>query len=107
MGIKGDKMTQGSVLSAEILLEKLVGLGDITSKKMFGGHGIFHEGKMFGIIDSKGKGFMKADEEMKEEMVNMGAEQHSRMPYYSISDAIFKDQNKLKALAKRSIDLSK
>jgi len=54
MGVKGDKTSQDSVLAAELLVEKLISIGSITSKKMFGGHGIFHEGKMFAIVDSKG-----------------------------------------------------
>ena len=46
MGEKGKKLSQESVISAELLLEKLSQIGGLTSKKMFGGHGIFHEGKM-------------------------------------------------------------
>ena len=62
MGQKGDKLTQESGLSAEELARHLNPIGGITSKKMFGGHGIFHEGKMFCIVDSKGNSFMKVDE---------------------------------------------
>ena len=54
MGVKGDKMKQDSVLATELLLEKLARINGISSKKMFGGHGIFHDGKMFGMVDSKG-----------------------------------------------------
>ena len=106
MGVKGEKMTSDSVLSAELLLETLTGLRDITSKKMFGGHEIFHEGKVFGIIDSKGRAFIKADDDIKQEMIKLGSEQHSRMLYYSISEEAFKE-NKINALAKKSIAISK
>jgi len=62
MGEKGNKQNQESVLTAELLLEKLSQIGGITSKKMFGGYGIFHEGKMFGIVDAKGQSYLKADD---------------------------------------------
>jgi DNA transformation protein len=52
MGVKGDKMNQDSVLSAELELEKLSSIEGVSPKKMFGWHGLFHESKMFGIIDS-------------------------------------------------------
>lgn len=107
MGQKGDKMKTESVFSAEELLAKLDGLGGITSKKMFGGHGIFHNGKMFGIIDSKGKAFLKADAGLKENRVSLGAEQHSRMPYFSIPAAVYQDHDTLITWARDSIKASK
>ena len=39
MGIKGEKLTQDAALAAELMIEKLVSTGDITSKRMFGGYG--------------------------------------------------------------------
>ncbi len=107
MGIKDDKLTQDSVLSAEVLLEKLSSIEGITSKKMFGGHGIFHDGNMFGIIDSKGQGFMKADDSNRSEFENSGGSKHSKMSYYSISSEIIKDEKMLVAMAKKSIFISK
>ena len=44
MGIKGDKLTQDSVSAAELLVNKLDSIWGISSKCMFGGHGIFREG---------------------------------------------------------------
>jgi DNA transformation protein len=74
---------------------------------MFGGHGIFHDGKMFGIIDSKGKAFMKADDSFKKEFMSKGSEQHSRMPYFSIPASIYKANDELVVWARKSIELSK
>ena len=34
----------------EFVMEKLAPLGDITSRAMFGGYGIFHQGLMFALI---------------------------------------------------------
>jgi DNA transformation protein and related proteins len=34
----------------DYLVEQLVPLGEVTAKSMFGGWGIFHEGRMFGLV---------------------------------------------------------
>lgn len=106
MGIKGDKNTQDGALAATLLLEKLSAIDGIASKKMFGGHGIFCKGKMFGIIDSKGTYFLKVDETLKTEFVSKGASQHSRMPYYSIPDEVFENNKELISWVQRSISLN-
>ncbi len=55
MGKKGDKLTQAATgLIATRLVDDLASLGDVTTKKMFGGHGIFESGVMFILIDSEG-----------------------------------------------------
>ncbi|WP_370089904.1 TfoX/Sxy family protein [Ekhidna sp.] len=106
MGQKGDKHTNEAQLSAELILEKLSSINGITSKKMFGGHGIFHEGKMFGIIDSKGKAFLRTNDDSKTAFIEKGAEQHSKMPYHSIPDSILNSDNLIKWVEK-SIRISK
>ena len=100
-------MEKDSVISAELLLEKIGSISGLTNKKMFGGHGLFHQGKMFGLIDSKGVAFLKADEELKTALVAKGAHQHSRMPYYSIPTTIWNDPKELTDWANRAIELSK
>ena len=105
MGEKGNKLSQDSALTAELLLEKLSHIGGITSKKMFGGYGIFHEGKMFGIVDAKGQGYLKADDSNRTDFEASGSDKHSRMPYYSIPGEIFDDSENLVTWAKKSIDI--
>jgi DNA transformation protein and related proteins len=107
MGIQGDKMTPASVLSAEAFVERIGTIGDITSKKMFVGNGIFHEGKMFVIIDSKGKYLMNVVESNQAEYEKKGSERHSRMPYFSIPDDVLTDPKTLVSWAKKSIKASK
>jgi len=106
MGQKGDKHTNEAQLSAELLLEKLASIEGLTSKKMFGGYGIFHEGKMFGIIDSKGQAFLRTDDKTASEFMKRGSIQHSKMPYHSISDEILK-ASELSGLAREAIEISK
>lgn len=99
-------MTGEAPLSATELVDKLSPIGEITSKKMFGGFGIFHDGKMFGIIDSKGGAFLKSDDSTKHEFESAGAEKHGRMPYYSIPSDILANTDLLIQWAKKSIDLA-
>jgi len=74
---------------------------------MFGGHGIFHKGKMFGMVDSKKKSYLKANESNASNFENMGPIKHRRMPYYSVPKEIQDDSNQFITLAKKSIEISK
>jgi len=105
MGEKGNKQSQDSMLTAELLLEKLSQIGGITSKKMFGGYGIFHEAKMFGIVDAKGQSYLKADDSNRTDFEASGSDKHSRMPYYSIPGEVFDDPEALVEWARKSIDI--
>ncbi|MEO9482197.1 MAG: TfoX/Sxy family protein [Ekhidna sp.] len=90
MGLKGDKHTNDAQLTAELFLEKLVVIKGVTSKKMFGGHGFFHEGQMFGMVDSKGGIALKVDNDLEQEYIKMGSSKHGKMPHYAIPDSIFR-----------------
>lgn len=107
MGLKGVKNTELSNQMADLLKEKLSAVEGISSKKMFGGNGIFHDGKMFGLIDSKGNCFLKANEENKDDFLSAGGEQHSRMPYYSISEEVLSNPELLIPMAEHAIKISK
>ncbi|WP_430468309.1 hypothetical protein [Winogradskyella ouciana] len=47
-------MSNESTLQVEYLVSQLSDIPDITIKKMFDGNGIFRNGRMFGMVDSKG-----------------------------------------------------
>ncbi|WP_424962023.1 TfoX/Sxy family protein [Ekhidna sp.] len=89
MGQKGAKHTNDAQLSTDLAIEKLSSIEGITSKKMFGGHGIFHEGKMFGLVDPKGNISLKVDEVLEKEYLSLGCTKHGKMPYYSVPKNIF------------------
>ena len=106
MGLKGDKHTDQAEDAAQLLVSKLDVLGAITSRKRCGGQGILHDGKMFGLIDSSGTIFLKVNDEIKGDFIDKGAEQHSRMPYFSVPDAVLQNDDELLKWAQGSIAIS-
>jgi len=104
---KGEKMTQESILSAEELIEKLFVIEGVTTKRMFGGHGIFHVDKMFGHITAKGGQYLQADQSNVDAYLAKGSEKHSRMTYYSIPADILEDHYVLLEWAEIAIQISK
>jgi DNA transformation protein len=83
-------------------------LGDISSKKMFGGYGVFEEGKMFALVNSAGGVFLKAAAEAdREKFIAAGCAQHGRMPYFQLPDAVLADDDQLLAWAGEAIRKSK
>ena len=100
-------MSQDSNISTAHLLEQLTSIDGVTSKSMFGGHGIFHGGKMFGMVTAKGQRYFKANESTLSNYTDKGSEKHSRMPYYSIPEDIMEDDALLISWAEKAIEISK
>jgi hypothetical protein len=50
MGEKGDRLTDQAYQTSNNIVDTLSGLGEINSKKMFGGYGIFEKKTMFALI---------------------------------------------------------
>ncbi len=93
MGQKGDKMTGSAAETAERLLAKINEFETVTSKRMFGGFGIFHEGKMFGMVDSKGVAYLKVrDAAAGQKLEASRAIRHSKMPYFSMPESVWNDR---------------
>jgi DNA transformation protein len=107
MGDKGSKSASASAAAAEDLLQRLIGIGDIRTKKMFGGHGIFFEDKMFALIDNKGGVFFKVDETNLAKYEKAGAQKHGRMPYFSVPQEVLHDDETLPEWAQISIHIAK
>ncbi len=106
MGQKGAKYNPEVAQTVDLLLERLSEIKGITAKKMFGGQGIFHEGKMFGMVDTKGKIAFKVDDQLEKEYLKMGSSKHGKMPYYSIPYHILNSED-LIDWAKKSIGVAK
>ncbi len=107
MGTKGSKLSVQSSQSAGEFVERLLPIGDVTSKKMFGGYGIFEAGTMFALVNSEGEIFLKVSEANRARFDAAGSVQHGRMPYYRIPDAVLDEDSELLIWAKEAIQLSK
>jgi len=107
MGTKGNKLTPGAAESVEIFIDRLRPLGDISSKKMFGGYGVFESGKMFALVNSEGDVFLKAAGDDREKFVQAGTPQHGKMPYFQIPEPVLDDDDQLADWAAEAIRNSK
>lgn len=99
MGSKGDKMQSRSVETTASIMDTLESIPGITMKKMFGGHGIFCDQRMFLIVDSAGLAFFKVTDTTKAKFKEHNSVQHSKMPYFSIPDVVLNDSANLKEWA--------
>lgn len=107
MGDKGARSSTAGVEAAEALIDDLQPLGEVTSKRMFGGHGVFSDGVMFGIVDSTGACYLRADDATAERYAAEGAERHGKMPYWTIPTAVRSDGEQLLAWADESLEVAK
>ena len=57
----GARLTEDTTRAAEIVSERLHELGDVTTRKMFGGYGIYHGSVMIGLI-AGGVFYLKVDD---------------------------------------------
>jgi DNA transformation protein len=107
MGLKGNKHTGDAQQSADFLMLQLEDLEKITSKKMFGGHGFFHEGRMFAMVTSKGEIFYKTNETNVSDFESVKAKKHHKMPYYSLPEEIISAHEELIKWTLKAIKASK
>jgi DNA transformation protein len=107
MGTQGARATSASAISAERLQVGLTRLGDISTRKMFGGYGVFEAGTMFALVDSQGGVFFKVDDTNVERYEEAGSTKHGRMPYYRVPDAVLDDEPALQEWAQSSIMVSR
>jgi DNA transformation protein len=103
MGKKGDKLTNSSSQATQDLQRRLITLGEVTTKKMFGGYGIFKSGKMFALVDSGGGVYLKADDTNHDRFEEAGSKKHGRMPYFKIPDEVLSNDPDLLEWAQASI----
>ena len=107
MGEKRAKASSASVEAAERLQERLTSLDEITTRRMFGGVGAFASWKMFALVDSNGVIFFKVSDANRARYEAVGAEQHSRMPYYQVPAEVLGDDQVFADWAQASIAIAK
>ena len=107
MGTKGGGSTNIGQQAAEALLDEIQGVAAIELKRMFGGNGVFNERVMFGLVDSAGHCFLKADESTAANYEAEGGMRHGRMPYWQIPEAVRSDQIRLSEWATTALAVAK
>jgi DNA transformation protein len=88
----------------------------VTTKRMFGGLGIFKEGVMFALLLSDGQFRMKADEECVADFIAEGSQEwiyqrgdgkEIHMGYWSISEDVLEDSHELHEWSDKAFDAAK
>ncbi len=106
MGRKGDRQTAEGARLSEDLLPRLKPLGSISSKKMFGGYGLFQKGKMFGLVTSDAELFLKTDDSNMARFKRVRAPQHGKMPYFRVPKTVLADNDKLLEWAGSAVEVA-
>ena len=92
---------------AEDLVDRLSPLGPVMWKKMFGGAGIFLDGKMFALVNHDGGAHLKANDSNRDRYTAAGSTRFGNMPYYSIPEDVLADDGRLLEWAEVSARLVK
>ena len=88
-------------------------LGPVTSKSMFGGAGLFYEGKMFAMVSSDNRFWLKVDDSNKAKYEQLSMQQFNEsaknkgMPYYEVPGEVFENTDKLLEWAQESINITR
>jgi DNA transformation protein len=100
-------MTKSKNDYVDYIVDKLSGLGEVRSRAMFGGYGIFHEGLMFAVI-SDDVLYFKVDDSNREMYEKAGS---SKFPhgilYYELPTDVFEDEARLYEWADKSIAIAR
>lgn len=86
----------------DLVMGRLTPLGAVSSRSMFGGYGLFHEGTMFALISGAGL-FFKVDDSNRSIYEQAGSKQYKAMPYYQAPAEVLADAGKLLDWAKASV----
>ena len=106
MGQKGAKLTTEATNASEELVHTLSALGNVYSRKMFGGYGIFENGAMFALVTSEGKIHFKVDRSNQKRFEDAGAKKHGKMPYFEVPQKVLKNKQNLHKWARDSIGIA-
>lgn len=93
------------------MLGHLAGMDRVTSRRMFGGIGLYCGARLFGIV-FKGEVFMRADDGMRRSLARSGAGAFRPYrgkivnAYWSVPAALLADKRRLRAWARRAIAAS-
>jgi len=97
----------------EFIIDQLSGFGEVTVRKMFGGAGLYQEGKMFGLV-SDDVAFLKVDDTTRPKFEAAGSEPFSpytdkpaMTSYFEIPPDILENPAELSVWAAESLLIQK
>lgn len=83
------------------LLDQFAGWGNVTTRKMFGGAGLYRDGKMFGLV-ADDVAYLKVDDSNRDAFVQAGSRpfrpypnKPTVMPYYEIPPDVLEQPEEL------------
>jgi len=93
------------------VLDRLQPVFPVNSRKMFGGHGIFHDGLMFALI-ADNELYLKACPETQAFFTDLNLEPFTyykkdkpyRMAYYLVPESFFEDEDTTGLWARRAFE---
>lgn len=86
----------------EYVMELLQPLGDVTSRSMFGGYGVFEAGNMFALVASDTL-YFKADDSNRALYEDAGSAQFKPMPYWEVPASVLDSEAEVEEWARLSI----
>ena len=106
MGEKGAEAGQDAAKMAEQVVREWAPLGEVSSRKMFGGYGIFESSVMFALVNSQGELYLKADDSNRPRFEEVEAKKHGRMPYFQPPPEVLADEQMLREWAQVSLEVA-
>lgn len=88
---------------ATYIIDQLTQIQPVSSRKMFGGVGIFVEPGMFALITSEDVLHFKVDDENRADYEAAGMSQFGRMPYYELPGDVLDSPDELATWMEKSI----
>ena len=97
----------------EYVLDQLSRWGGVSSRKMFGGAGLYRDGKMFGLI-ADDVAYLKVDDSNRKDFVEAGSSPFKPYPvksmtmsYFEVPPDVLDDPEELGPWADRSLAIQK
>ncbi len=106
MGTRGERRTETARAATEEAVKALAPLGDVSSRGMFGGFGIFKGGVMFALVNSAGTLHLRVGPATRSRYEACGAVAHGRMPYFEVPDAVREEPEQLLVWAREAAEVA-
>ena len=99
----------------DYVIDQLAAWADVSVRKMFGGAGLYCEGKMFGLI-ADDVAYLKVDDSNREDFIKAGSSpfipypdkvKTTIMSYYEIPVDVLEDRDQLAVWSERSLAIAR